>query len=259
MSGTKELQWLNLTRLALPVKILFTGYLVAIGVGLMMAGLQILLTHGMADGKFGLSLDDVIYSYYGNREGSKLESKLNGSMKDKAPPEERLEIIKWARNGASKEEWDARISKIMQQRCAMCHSNMPSLPDVAKYDVAAKLGEVDQGASVSQLTRVSHIHLFGISFIFMFVGFIFSFAYGFKRWLKVALILTPFAFLVLDIASWWLTKLHPGFAWLTIIGGAAYTLASTVMILTSLWQMWIVPWKQGPVNCNAWAGECDRD
>lgn len=253
-----NLGWLNLTSLAMPVKVLFTGYLMAIGVGLMMAGLQIMLTHGMADGKFGLSVDDIVYSYYGNRSNSKLEAKLNGSMKDKAPPAERLEIIKWVHNGASKEEWDAKIHGIVQKRCAMCHANIPTLPNVAKYDVAKKLAEVDHGASVTQLTRVSHIHLFGISFIFMFVGFIFSFAVGFKWWVKAALIFTPFAFLVIDIASWWLTKLNPGFAWFTIIGGFAYTAASTVMILTSLWQMWITPWKKGKVSCNAWSGECDK-
>ncbi len=258
MSAQNSLGWLNLTRLALPVKVLFTGYLVAIGVGLMMAGLQIMLTHGMADGKFGLSVDDIVYSYYGNRSGSKLEKALNGSMKDKAPANERIEIIKWAQDGADKAEWEQKIKPIVMKRCAMCHAHMPGLPNVTKYEVMQELSEVDQGASISTLTRVSHIHLFGISFIFMFVGFIFSFAYGFKKWIKVALILTPFAFLVLDIASWWLTKMWPGFAWLTIIGGAAYTLASTIMIVTSLWQMWIVPWRKGPVDCNAWSGECER-
>ncbi len=254
----RELGWLNLTRLALPVKVLFTGYLMAIGVGLMMAGLQILLTHGMADGKFGLSVDDIVYSYYGNRTGSKLESKLNGSMKDKAPPAERLEIIKWARNGADKKTWEQKIKPIVMKRCAMCHANIPTLPNITKYEVISKLAEVDHGASIAQLTRVSHIHLFGIAFIFMFVGFIFSFAVGFNKWVKMILIFTPFAFLVLDIASWWLTKLNPAFAWLTIIGGGAYTLASTIMILTSLWQMWIMPWKGQCRDCNAWNGECDR-
>jgi hypothetical protein len=63
-----------------------------ITVGLMMAGVQIMLTHGQSDGKPGLSIDDVIYSYYGNRSNSKLENKLNGSMKDKAPVKERLKI-----------------------------------------------------------------------------------------------------------------------------------------------------------------------
>jgi hypothetical protein len=31
-----------------------------------------------SDGKPGLSIDDVVYSYYGNRSNSKLENKLNG-------------------------------------------------------------------------------------------------------------------------------------------------------------------------------------
>ncbi len=88
-----DLAWLNLPSLPAPVKVLFSGYLLAIGLGLCMAGLQIMLTHGMADGKPGLSLDDIVYSYYGDRSGSKLESKLNGSMKEMGTPEARLDII----------------------------------------------------------------------------------------------------------------------------------------------------------------------
>lgn len=59
---------------------LFTGYILVIGIGLLMSGAQILLTHGMADGKFGISIDDIVYSYHGNRSNSKLETKLKGSM-----------------------------------------------------------------------------------------------------------------------------------------------------------------------------------
>ena len=80
--------------LSLSVKMLFTGYLLTIGFGLLMAGAQIMLTHGMADGKPGLSIDDVVYSYHGHRNGSTLEAKLNGSMKNNAPPEVRIEMIK---------------------------------------------------------------------------------------------------------------------------------------------------------------------
>lgn len=51
----------------------------------------------MADGKFGLSVDDVVYRYPGNRENIKLAAKLPGSMKDKADHHERSEIVKWVR------------------------------------------------------------------------------------------------------------------------------------------------------------------
>jgi hypothetical protein len=43
------------------------------------------------------------------------------------------------------------------------------------------------------------------------------------------------------VLSWWLTKLDPEFAWLTIIGGYGYSLASTAMLFISLYQMWLKP------------------
>ncbi len=234
----------HLNNLALPVKALFTGYLLAIGVGLMMAGAQILLTHGMADGKFGLSVDDIVYSYYGNRTGSTLEAKLNGSMKENAPDAARLALIKWARGGASEAEWQTIVKPITDQYCVTCHGVIPGIPHVGERDVITKLAEVDHGATISALTRVSHIHLFGIAFIFFFVGLIFSFASGFNPMIKAMLIFIPFAFLLIDISSWWLTRINPNFAWLVIIGGFGYSLASAIMILTSLYQMWILPLRK---------------
>ena len=60
-------QTITLPELAMQMRSLFTGYILMVGVGLLMAGVQILLTHGIADGKFGISIDDIVYSYYGNR------------------------------------------------------------------------------------------------------------------------------------------------------------------------------------------------
>jgi hypothetical protein len=231
---------ITLQNLALPLKALFTGYLLAIGLGLLMAGMQIMLTHGMADGKPGLSLDDIVYSYYGDRSGSKLEAKLNGSMKENAPPEARLTMIKWARAGAPANEWETTIKPLTEQYCVGCHANMPGIVNVGEKEVMLKVAVVDLGASVTTLTRVSHIHLFGIAFIFFFVGWIFSYAHGFSPLVKAGLIFFPFAFLILDVAAWWLTKLNPNFAWLVMIGGFGYSMASTVMIFSSLYQMWFM-------------------
>ena len=240
----KENQQFTLSNLTLPTKSLFTGYLIAIGVGLMMAGAQLMLTHGMADGKPGLSVDDIIYSYHGNHEGpnsSKLEAKLYGSMKDNAPPETRLDLLKWAEAGAPASEWESKIKPQVDLYCGPCHANLPGLANITDQAVMNQMTKRDEGASLPTLTRVSHIHLFGISFIFFFVGWIFNYASGFSPLAKSILIITPFAFLVLDVASWWLTKLSPNFAWFVIIGGFGYSLAAAVMIFTSLYQMWIVP------------------
>lgn len=249
--GASNLAWLNLPNMPASVKALFAGYLLVIGIGLCMAGLQIVLTHGMADGKLGLSVDDIVYSYYGDRNGTKLEGKLNGSMKNKAPAEVRLDIIKWAREGAPQDQWEPHFKGVFAKHCIACHGNLPNIPNFNNYEEVKKLAEVDKGENVEKLTRVSHIHLFGISFIFFFVGLIFSFAVNVPKKIKVIAIFFPFAFLFVDILSWWLTKLSPGFAWFTIIGGLGYSLASTYMWFVSMYQMFILS-RNGKVYGNAW-------
>lgn len=235
---------LSLSQLPIALKVLFTSYILSVGIGLLMAGAQIMMTHGMADGKVGLSVDDIVYSYYGNKHGSKIESKLNGSMQAMAPAEVRLDIIKWVRDGAPEAQWEPKYKAIFQQYCVMCHhTGQNALPAYETYQGVKQVAETDHGASFSSLTRVSHIHLFGIGFIFFFVGFIFSLA-RFNLFWKCVLIATPFAFLIIDVLSWWLTKLNPNFAWFTIIGGFGYSLASTIMLFTSLAQMWLPYFKE---------------
>ena len=238
MTGTKD--DLTLGTLSLTYRVLFTGFLLVVGLGLCMAGAQIMLTHGKADGKPGLSMDDIVYSYYGNRSGSKLEAALTGKMKDKAPGDVNITLIKWVRDETPVAQWNT-VGPLLEKHCAKCHDAESGLPEVSKLDVAISLAETDHGASIASLTRVSHIHLFGISFIFLFVGAIFGLA-EFNQFWKLILISTPFAFLVLDVASWWLTKFWPSCAWLTMIGGLGYSLAAMVMFATSFAQMWLPRW-----------------
>ncbi len=232
-----------LGRQPLEFKILFTGFLMVMGAGLLMAGLQIMLTHGMADGRAGLSVTDIVYSYYGNRSGSRLEFMLNGQMKPMAPDAARFKLIEWARDGAPAAGWAPTIKPIVQQYCVSCHNSESTLPDFTKLANLQTVAEVDQGVSINTLTRVSHIHLFGIAFIFMFIGWIFALAEFPKGW-KALLIAIPFIFLLADIFSWWMTKFAPDFAWLTLIGGICYSVASTIMIFTSLAQMWLPRWTK---------------
>lgn len=232
-------EFTSLRQLDTPVKVLFTGYLSSVAVGYLMALIQILFTHGMADGKFGLSIDDIVYSYYGNRSGTVLETQLNGAMKENASEQERFKIIQWVRDGADKEDYsDSGVETIIQQRCVMCHSGQTSLPNFNDFNVLKELSRQDDGATFSSLTRVSHIHLFGISFIFMFVGLIFSFAETSTTKYKCIAIGMPYVFLLVDILSWWLTKLDPMFAWLVIMAGTGMAVSFFFMWSVSVLEMW---------------------
>jgi len=237
---------INLCSQGIALKALFSGYLIVVAIGYLMAIVQIQFTHGMADGELGLSVDDIVYSYYGKRSGSALEAKLNGSMKLMAPEADRLKIINWVHKGADEKSFnETGIRKIFDTNCIACHSvsSGMTIPDWTKFENIAKRAETDTGASFTALARVSHIHLFGIAFIFMFVGIIFSLAAGVPKYLKASVIVTPYVFLILDITSWWLTKLNPNFAWLVIIGGGAMALSFAFMWTVSMYEMWIRPHK----------------
>lgn len=231
----------NLTNIGTPLKVLFTSYLFVVGIGYMMAFTQILFTHGMADGKLGLSIDDIVYSYYGDRTGTLIENKLKGSMKGMADDRSRLEIIKWVREGADEATFETQgIKDIVENNCLACHSAEAEmgLPDFNQFENIKERAQQDRGATFSSLTRVSHIHLFGISFIFFFVGLIFVLAKNVPIWLKSAAIAMPFASQIMDIASWWLTKFDPMFAWLVLIGGSGMGFAFAFMWSVSVYEMW---------------------
>jgi hypothetical protein len=96
----------------------------------------------------------------------------------------------------------------------------------------------DTGATIPTLVRVSHIHLFGITFIFFIVSSIFTHAYMRPLWLKCVVIVLPFLTILTDIFSWYLTKMIPGFAWFIIGSGALMGISFTVQWVVSMWQMW---------------------
>ncbi len=226
-----------------PIKVLFTGYLCSVAVGYFFALVQILFTHGMADGQFGLSIDDIVYSYYGNRSGTVLEKKLNGSMKQNASEKERFEIMQWVRDGADIKTYQSTgVKKIIDERCVMCHNKEAgTIPDFSDVEILKTVTTEDEGATFASLTRVSHIHLFGISFIFMFIGIIFSFAQSPTVQYKCIAIGMPYAFLLVDILSWWLTKIHPMFAVLVILAGMGMGVSFMFMWVISILEMWFYP------------------
>lgn len=230
----------SLKNLDVPVKVLFTGYLTTVAVGYLVALIQILFTHGMADGKFGLSIDDIVYSYYGNRSGTLLEQKLNGSMKDNASEQERFAIMQWVRDGADQDDYvDDGIDKIIQERCTLCHNKQAAVPDFTDFKVLKEMTGENEGATFGSLTRISHIHLFGIGFIFMFVGLIFCFSETSTVKYKSLAIGMPYVFLLVDIISWWLTKLHPMFAWLVVFAGMGMAISFLFMWTVSVAEMWV--------------------
>ncbi len=226
--------------LPMSLRVLFTMVLLVFGTGYLMAMIQVWESHAGKDGNPMLSGKDLMISYSGNPEGTRMESALRSSMADMLPDEKRQVIFEWLHNKAPAEEFEEKINPILQEHCVACHNPgaNPHLPDFTSADGVSKVTAQDEGMNLHTLVRVSHIHLFSITFIFFIVGFIFTHAYVRPTWLKCALIAAPFVVLITDVASWYLTKVWTGFAWVVILSGAIMGLSFAAMWFISMYQMW---------------------
>lgn len=225
--------------LPMGLRTLYTATLLVLGTGYLFAMIYIFESHAGRDGNPMLSVNDLIIAYSGSKSDTKLEAALKGPMKNMLPAEEQHQIIAWVRNGAKKEEFEPAIAKIMENRCETCHGGSnPHIPNLKGYENVVQEAQLDTGMDIFTLVRVSHIHLFGITFIFFIVGSIFCHAYIKPLWLKCAIIMLPFISILFDIGSWYLTKLFPPFAWVVMISGGFMGAAFAMQWLVSIWQMW---------------------
>ena len=231
----------HFSELPYSLRVLFTCMLMILGMGYLFALLNVFFTYaGRAGGNPAmLSYEDIVVAYSGSGKGSVLESALSGPMATMLPPEERAVVLDWVRVGADRAAYTGGVKPILDKRCMACHSGTnPHLPNLSDYEGLKKVTALDTGASISTLVRVSHIHLFGVTFIFFIVGFAFTHAYVRPVWLKCVIIATPFAAIVFDVSSWYFIKLYHPFAWVEIAAGVLMALCFAIMWLTSLYQMW---------------------
>ena len=223
----------------LSMRTLFTGTLVMLGIGYMFAMIQIYAAHAGRDGRPGISAEDIAIAYSGNPESTRLESALMGPMSGMLPIDERGTIIGWVRRGADRAEFEERIQPVIESRCLACHDGSnPHIANLDGYEHISEVAQIDTGMTLVTLVRVSHIHMFGMTFIFFVMGLIFSHAYVRPVWFKSAVIAAPFFAMVVDVGSWYLTKLDPIFAWAVIIGGAIMGLSFAIQWIVSMYQIW---------------------
>jgi hypothetical protein len=187
-----------------------------------------------------LSYEDIVVGYSGTGKGSILETALSGPMSTMLRPDERATLLTWVRGGAPQAAYDSGIKALIDKRCLTCHDGRnPHLPTFSSFDTLKNVTALDTGASISTLVRDSHIHLFGVTFIFFIVGLAFTHAYVRPVWLKCAIIAAPFLAIMVDVSSWYLIKLYHPFAWVEIGAGMTMAACFAIMWLTTLYQMWL--------------------
>ena len=222
------------------VRVLYTAVLLVFGLAYLFALVLIFHTYSGKDGNpRSLSYDDIVIGYSGSGKGSRIEGALRGSMSVMLPLEEKNVLLGWVAEGADRTKFETGIRPILDKRCISSHDGSnPNLPNLNGYDNVQKVTETDTGTGVFTLVRVSHIHLFGITFIFFIMGTIFSHAYVRPVWFKCFVIALPFLCIAADVSSWYFTKLYSPFAWVVMIAGGVIGLSFAFMWFVSMYQMW---------------------
>lgn len=221
------------------LKVLYTMVLLILGLGYIFAMIQIYEVHSGRDGRPGLSVEDIRIAYSGSKTDTRLEAALKGPMAGMLPGEERARIIAWVRQGGEEGTFSQTVQPILQNRCLGCHNGSnPHIPTLTSYQEVKNLAQLDTGMSIGTLVRVSHIHLFGLTFIFAFTGLIFSHAYVRRNYIKSIAVAMPFVAIILDIMSWWLTKVSTPFAYVVFAGGALMGVSFAYQWFVSMYQLW---------------------
>jgi hypothetical protein len=231
-------------------KLLYTAFLLLMGIGYLMALVYLYTSHEGHDGKPGLSIEDIVDTYYGNRSGTRLEAAIRGPMAGYLQQlEDRHQIVAWLKDGASEKGYNARIRPILEKTCLQCHSPASGLkvPDLSTYEGIRAVAGVDTGESLHTLMKLSHIHLFGIGLVALGIGLIFRLAV-LGGWIKASLMVLPFVAIFADILAWFLTKWDPVYAYTVVTAGALLGLAWAGQILISLYQLWFL---QAPEETNS--------
>lgn len=237
MKARDAIPGVTLATLSTPLRTLFTAFLLTIGIGYISALTYMFFSEVKPHREQGLGLvEGVTHKYRGTRDNTVFEVSLRGAMGAGLTPLEKELLLRWVSDGATSDGY-GKISNIIEEKCANCHNGTVPIVPLRTFEEVAKLTEVTPGPTWERLARVSHIHLFGLSFIFLMTGAIFALS-SVPLSVRVPIIVLPYIAIWLDIGSWWVTHWESFFALTVVVGGALMGLALGAQILISLWDMW---------------------
>lgn len=183
--------------------------------------------HRLADGKEGLSFDDLKAVFHGTGK-SKLVAMLEGPMKRFLPDKEgRRRIIQWVQRGATEEAFESApgskesISDILFSNCLRCHSEGGEAGHTlltTHEEVVEVAKKIDRGMEPRHLSIMLHTHIIGIGILLSLLAVVFSLT-GLAERLKLVLIVLLFLALFGDLTSWILARYSVAFVYLIALCG----------------------------------------
>lgn len=236
-----EKRCLRFADISVSEKMLYSLFLMTIGIGYLFALTHMYYTHQMRDGQAGMSIQDVMIAYYGSQDQTRLGAAINGGPMEAnlKSANDKEKILAWLSSDKSEASFAQHVAPILNSSCVGCHNPEvnPSLPNLTSYDGVMEVAS-SKGASLTGLVKISHIHLFGIAFILLLVGRIFIYS-DMSVALKRIIVVIPFLSMLIDTLSWFITRNNPNFAYVVVASGALMGVSMGAQIVISLYQMWL--------------------
>ena len=255
------------------VKIMLTAMLGILGFGYIIAAANIMQSHQLADGREGMSLDDVKAVYGGikrpRRSGEEVPSTmlkmLRGSMRQYVGSESDFQLLEtWLAAGASEagldkgEDTSSTPRRAILRNCLECHaadagtsvSSYASFgPDAFTVEYKkltpflpiggenAKMIEAPPEYTLPRLILISHMHMLSIPLFTLVVGLLFMMT----RWppaMRNVLTPIPMLALVVDFSGWWLARISADLAMIIPLGGAVFGVVFGIQIIAVVIDLW---------------------
>ena len=247
----------SLSALDLPRKLLLTSLLAVLSAGFVVSDIYVLHTLTAAGGAAGLSLDSITNTFHGDRTTTPLKRKALGAMKryfsafedatrlTAAEEADLARVVAWSDAGAPEAEYAGAVRPVLQRHgCLDCHAagattigNKKDSP-LDTYPALARFTRPDEGIPFGRLLLLSHIHLFGMCFIFLLTGAAVA-ATRFSSAARAALMAAGPAAVLLTVGGWWLVK-YGGGEWSVLVAaaGVVMAVAFAASVLAALYDLW---------------------
>ena len=259
------------------VRIMLTAFLAIMGAGYLVAVANIYHSHGMADGKEGLSIADVRAVYSGLQVAaneaipSRMLTMIHGSMREYIDTDEDYAILeKWLTSGGSEQgldEGEARKTprRALMRNCLRCHAEStgtaiskeaPFGPDdfdvdygmISKFvsvrtsESSENMVDVPPQYTLSRLVLISHVHMLAIPMFTLVVGLLFALTRLPSSW-RAWLTPLPMLAVGLDFCGWWLSRVGGPFIYLILGAGALFGIVFGLQVTAIAVDLW---WPRGP-------------
>jgi hypothetical protein len=243
-----DLQQFHLSLLPRVPRVLLTLFVLTAGIGYGVAMLNLYYTYVHVDGKPGLTADDLKRALYGNRDKTLLAATINGGSMEQylQDPHDKGRILSWIQDGATEQGFTSAVQPIFERNCVRCHTGAgsASFRPLTTYQEVQAVTQIDRGESLPIWARVAHTHLQAIGLIFLALGLLFAFSTAPER-LKLVVVVTPFLMLLVDFGSRAMARIWPGMVYVMMASGALMGLATAVMIVVVLYELWFGKPKAG--------------